>query len=185
MSDFSLDLNEDQLQIQKWVHDFAENVIRPVAAEYDEKEETPWPIIQEAANIGLYSQEAMTSFFSDPTGLTFPLDQRGAGVGLRGHRARDLRHDARRVRHPRQRHAGADRRVGPAVLRHPRRHPHRRVRGERARRRLRRQQPAHAAPSTTRPRTSGCSTAPRRGSPTAASTRCRTCTSWSRRSSPS
>ncbi len=29
MSDFSLDLNEDQLQIQKWVHDFAENVVRP------------------------------------------------------------------------------------------------------------------------------------------------------------
>ena len=26
MADFSLDLNEDQLQIQKWVHDFAENV---------------------------------------------------------------------------------------------------------------------------------------------------------------
>ena len=73
MSDFSLDLNEDQLQMQKWVHDFAENVIRPVAAEYDEKEETPWPVIQEAANIGLYSQEAMSSFFSDPTGLTFPI----------------------------------------------------------------------------------------------------------------
>jgi len=73
MSDFSLDLNEDQLQLQKWVHDFAENVIRPVAAEYDEKEETPWPVIEEAARIGLYSQEAMTSFFSDPTGLTFPV----------------------------------------------------------------------------------------------------------------
>ena len=29
MSDFSLDLNEDQLQIQKWVHDFAEDVVRP------------------------------------------------------------------------------------------------------------------------------------------------------------
>ena len=33
MGDFSLELNEDQLQIQKWVHDFAENVIRPVHAE--------------------------------------------------------------------------------------------------------------------------------------------------------
>ena len=29
MSDFSLTLNEDQLQIQKWVHEFAENVVRP------------------------------------------------------------------------------------------------------------------------------------------------------------
>ena len=32
MTDFSLDLNEDQLQLQKWVHDFAEDVIRPAAA---------------------------------------------------------------------------------------------------------------------------------------------------------
>ena len=29
MSDYSLELNEDQLQITKWVHEFAENVIRP------------------------------------------------------------------------------------------------------------------------------------------------------------
>src|SRR6476646_10050955 len=84
MSDFSLDLNEDQLQMQKWVHDFAENVIRPVAAEYDEKEETPWPVIQEAARIGLYSQEAMTSFFSDPTGLTFPVISEELTCGCAG-----------------------------------------------------------------------------------------------------
>ena len=57
MADFSLDLNEDQLQIQKWVHDFAEDVIRPAAHEWDEREETPWPIIEEAAKIGLYSME--------------------------------------------------------------------------------------------------------------------------------
>ena len=43
MADFSLDLDEDQLQIQKWVHDFAENVVRPAAHEWDEREETPWP----------------------------------------------------------------------------------------------------------------------------------------------
>ena len=36
MSDFSLDLNEDQLQLQKWVHDFAEGVMRPAAHEWDE-----------------------------------------------------------------------------------------------------------------------------------------------------
>ncbi len=73
MTEFSLELNEDQLQIQKWVHDFAENVIRPVAREYDESEETPWPVIEEAAKIGLYSWEAIANFFSDPTGLTFPV----------------------------------------------------------------------------------------------------------------
>jgi len=69
MSDFSLDLNEDQLQIQKWVHDFAESVIRPAAHEWDEREETPWPIIEEAAKIGLYSWEFFANSFADPTGL--------------------------------------------------------------------------------------------------------------------
>jgi alkylation response protein AidB-like acyl-CoA dehydrogenase len=50
---FSLDLNDDQRQIQAWVHDFAEGVIRPAAHEWDEREETPWPIIEEAARVGL------------------------------------------------------------------------------------------------------------------------------------
>jgi len=84
MTDFSLDLNEDQLTMQKWVHDFAENVIRPVAAEYDEKEETPWDVIQEAANIGLYSWEAVSSWFSDPTGLTFPIVSEELAWGCAG-----------------------------------------------------------------------------------------------------
>src|SRR6266540_4086772 len=70
MTDFSLELNEDQLQIQKWVHDFAENVVRPAAAEWDEKEETPWPIIQEAADIGLYSLDFILNAFNDPVGIT-------------------------------------------------------------------------------------------------------------------
>jgi len=73
MTDFSLDLNEDQIQIQKWVHDFAQNVIRPVAPQYDESEETPWDVIQEAADIGLYSWEFVANAFADPTGLTFPV----------------------------------------------------------------------------------------------------------------
>jgi alkylation response protein AidB-like acyl-CoA dehydrogenase len=73
MSDFSLDLNEDQLQIQKWVHDFARDVIRPAGPEWDEREETPWPIIEEAARIGLYSWEFVASAFSDTTGLTLAL----------------------------------------------------------------------------------------------------------------
>ncbi|MFN8036900.1 MAG: acyl-CoA dehydrogenase family protein [Acidimicrobiia bacterium] len=73
MSDYSLDLNEDQLQIQKWVHDFAEDVVRPVAHEWDEREETPWPVIEEAAKIGLYSMDFVSNAFFDPTGLTFAL----------------------------------------------------------------------------------------------------------------
>jgi acyl-CoA dehydrogenase len=73
MAEFSLDLNEDQLQIQKWVHDFAEQVLRPAASEWDEREETPWPIIEEAAKIGLYSWEFIANAFADPQGLTFPV----------------------------------------------------------------------------------------------------------------
>jgi alkylation response protein AidB-like acyl-CoA dehydrogenase len=73
MADFSLELNEDQLQIKKWVHDFAEGVIRPVAHEWDEREETPWPVIEEAAQIGLYSPDFVANAFADPTGLTWPV----------------------------------------------------------------------------------------------------------------
>ena len=47
MADFGL--NDDQLQIQQWVHDFAANVIRPAASEWDEREEFPWPIVEQAA----------------------------------------------------------------------------------------------------------------------------------------
>ena len=73
MSDFSLTLNEDQLQIQKWVHEFAENVVRPAGPEWDEREETPWPIIKEAAKNGLYSFDFVAQCFADPTGLLLCL----------------------------------------------------------------------------------------------------------------
>ena len=86
--DFNPELNDDQLQIQKWVHDFATDVVRPVAAEWDEREETPWPVIQEAAEIGLYSWEFMAeAMMNDPTGLTMPVALEelfwgDAGIGL-------------------------------------------------------------------------------------------------------
>lgn len=70
---FSLDLNEEQIQLQKWVHEFAENVVRPAAHEWDEREETPWPIIQEAANVGIYGAQFIAHVSSDPTGLMLPI----------------------------------------------------------------------------------------------------------------
>jgi len=73
VGDFSLELNEDQVQIQKWVHDFAENTVRPVAHEWDEREETPWPVIEEAAKCGLYSLDFIANAWADPTGLTLPI----------------------------------------------------------------------------------------------------------------
>ncbi|HLH46063.1 MAG TPA: acyl-CoA dehydrogenase family protein [Acidimicrobiales bacterium] len=73
MTDFSLELNEDQLQIQKWVHDFAETVMRPAAHEWDEREETPWPVIEEAARVGLYSLDFVSNAFADPNGVLLPV----------------------------------------------------------------------------------------------------------------
>ena len=35
---FSMELNDEQRQMQKWVHDFAKDVIRPVAHEWDERD---------------------------------------------------------------------------------------------------------------------------------------------------
>ncbi len=66
-------LNEDQTTLQAWVHGFAEQVMRPAAHEWDEREETPWPFIQEAAKIGIYSLDFMANAFSDKTGLSMML----------------------------------------------------------------------------------------------------------------
>ncbi|HVE97815.1 MAG TPA: acyl-CoA dehydrogenase family protein [Mycobacteriales bacterium] len=84
---FTLALNDEQQQIQKWVRDFAADVVRPAAAEWDEREETPWPIIQEAAKVGLYSLEFFGQAWFDPTGLQIPVVMEelfwgDAGIGL-------------------------------------------------------------------------------------------------------
>ncbi len=49
--DFSL--SEEQTALQKTVHEFAENEIRPIALELDEKGEFSWDIVRKAAKIGL------------------------------------------------------------------------------------------------------------------------------------
>jgi acyl-CoA dehydrogenase len=87
MPDFSLDLSEDQQTIQAWVHEFAEDVVRPAAHEWDEREEFPWPVVKEAAAVGLYGWEFMASSLSDPAGLTLPIAIEelfwgDAGIGL-------------------------------------------------------------------------------------------------------
>ncbi len=84
---FSLELTQDQKDIREWVHGFAADVVRPAAHEWDEKEQTPWPIIQEAAKIGLYGFEGLAQFFADPTGLTLPIVNEelfwgDAGIGM-------------------------------------------------------------------------------------------------------
>jgi len=84
---FSLDPGPDLREMQDWVHGFAANVIRPAAAEWDEREETPWPILEEAAKIGLYSLEFFGEQWLGPTGLGIPIAFEelfwgDAGIGL-------------------------------------------------------------------------------------------------------
>lgn len=73
MNDFSLNLNQDQKDVREWAHGFAEGVMRPAAHEWDEKEEFPWPVVQKAAEIDLYSWEGLMNLASDPTGISVPL----------------------------------------------------------------------------------------------------------------
>jgi len=70
---FSLDPGPVLREMRDWVHGFAANVIRPAAAEWDEREETPWPILEEAAKIGLYSLEFFGEQWLGPTGLGIPI----------------------------------------------------------------------------------------------------------------
>jgi alkylation response protein AidB-like acyl-CoA dehydrogenase len=84
---FHLDPGPELREMQGWVHGFAANVIRPAAAEWDEREETPWPILEEAAKIGLYSLEFFSEQWLGPTGLGIPvafeeLFWGDAGIGL-------------------------------------------------------------------------------------------------------
>ena len=80
-------LTEEQIDLQKWAHEFAEKEIRPVAAEYDESEEFPWPVVKKAAEAGLYSVDIYLQAQQDPSGLTLPLLMEEvfwgcAGIGL-------------------------------------------------------------------------------------------------------
>ena len=43
----------EQEEIRALAHQFAEQEIRPVAADYDEREETPWEVIRKAHEVGL------------------------------------------------------------------------------------------------------------------------------------
>src|ERR1700678_1334135 len=85
--EFSLELGADLRQMRDGVHEFAASVIRPAAAEGDEREETPWPVLEEAAKIGLYSLDFYAQQYLEPSGLGIPaafeeLFWGDAGIGL-------------------------------------------------------------------------------------------------------
>ncbi|MDA8193158.1 MAG: acyl-CoA dehydrogenase family protein [Thermaerobacter sp.] len=62
-------LTTDQLELREWAHGFAEREMRPVAAHYDELEETPWPVLEKAAAAGL---------------LSYAIPEEYGGAGLSG-----------------------------------------------------------------------------------------------------
>ncbi|HZD69184.1 MAG TPA: acyl-CoA dehydrogenase family protein [Actinomycetes bacterium] len=65
-------LSEDQVAAQKWVREFAQREIRPVAPHYDETEEFPWPVLRKAAEIGLYGRDYYQMVAEDDTGVLQP-----------------------------------------------------------------------------------------------------------------
>lgn len=73
MAEFTMELNDEQKEVRDWLHGFAADVIRPAAAEWDEREETPWPVIQEAAKVGIYSLDFYAQQYFDATGLGIPM----------------------------------------------------------------------------------------------------------------
>lgn len=80
-------LSEEQRELQEWAHEFAEKEIRPVAHEYDETEEFPWPVVRKAAEVGLYGFDLYAQTQGDPTGLSLPIVMEEifwgcAGIGL-------------------------------------------------------------------------------------------------------
>ncbi|MBW3664524.1 MAG: acyl-CoA dehydrogenase family protein [Actinobacteria bacterium] len=91
---FNLQLTEEQIQAQKWAHEFAQKEMREAEVDglaahryYDEHEEFPWPIVEKAAQIGLYGMDYYQMAGQDPSGLTSGLILEEtfwgcAGIGL-------------------------------------------------------------------------------------------------------
>ena len=85
MPDFAL--TAEQKEFQKWVHEFAEKEVRPVAAQYDETEDFPWDVVKKAAEVGLYSFDFYAQVSGDESGLMMPIALEEmcwgcAGIGL-------------------------------------------------------------------------------------------------------
>lgn len=84
---FDLTPTAAQHDLARRTHEFAEQIIRPVAAEYDQRQEFPWPVLEEAARQGFYSPLFYRDLIGDPTGLSLPMFMEElfwgcAGIGL-------------------------------------------------------------------------------------------------------
>src|SRR5918996_1628421 len=84
---FSLELTPAQHDLVERTHRFAVEEIRPVAERYDREEEFPWPVLERAAEEGIYNALFYRDLITDPTGLSLPLFMEElfwgcAGIGL-------------------------------------------------------------------------------------------------------
>ncbi len=84
---FDLSLTPAHHDLIRRTHAFAEDVIRPVAGQYDHREEFPWPVLERAAEEGFYNPLFYRDLIADPTGLSLPLFMEElfwgcAGIGL-------------------------------------------------------------------------------------------------------
>lgn len=84
---FDLTPTAAQHDLARRTHAFAESVIRPVALHYDQRQEFPWPVLQEAARRGFYSPLFYRDLIGDSTGISLPLFMEElfwgcAGIGL-------------------------------------------------------------------------------------------------------
>jgi len=84
---FDLTPTAAQHYLARRTHEFAESVIRPVALGYDQRQEFPWPVLEEAAKRGFYSPLFYRDLIGDPTGLSLPMFMEElfwgcAGIGL-------------------------------------------------------------------------------------------------------
>ena len=82
-----LRLTEDQQRNVATWHAFAEEVMRPAAAEHDRAESMPTDVLEEAARRGIYSLDFWAAGREDPTGLHWLLATEElfwgcAGIGL-------------------------------------------------------------------------------------------------------
>jgi acyl-CoA dehydrogenase len=84
---FDLSLTPAHHDLISRTHAFAEEVVRPVAGQYDREEEFPWPVLERAAEEGFYNALFYRDLIADPTGLSLPLFMEElfwgcAGIGL-------------------------------------------------------------------------------------------------------
>jgi acyl-CoA dehydrogenase len=84
---FDLTPTAAQHDLARRTHEFSESVIRPVALDYDQRQEFPWPVLEEAAQRGFYSPLFYRDLIGDPTGVSLPMFMEElfwgcAGIGL-------------------------------------------------------------------------------------------------------